>query len=113
MRVCVCMRACVRVSFSIGNVLKYQGKLNEALAMYQQSLAIKFKVFGPEHPNVAIAHNNIGNVYQQREKYMEALQSYNESLTIMIKSTALITFLWQTPRTSKLALFNRFLAQFS
>ena len=79
------MRACVRVSFSIGNVLKYQGKLNEALAMYQQSLAIKFKVFGPEHPNVAIAHNNIGNVYQQREKYMEALQSYNESLTIMIK----------------------------
>ena len=46
--------ACARVVF-----LSAQGKLDEAEPLYKESLAIKKKVFGDEHPDVALALNNL------------------------------------------------------
>ena len=45
---------------NIGMVLKAQGNLPEALARLRQALAIREKVFGAEHPDVARSHANIG-----------------------------------------------------
>ena len=35
-----------------------QGKLEEALSLYKRSRAIKEKVYGPDHPEVATDLNN-------------------------------------------------------
>ena len=35
-----------------------QGKLEEAVPLYKRSREIKEKVFGPDHPKVALALNN-------------------------------------------------------
>ena len=43
-----------------GNALKDQGKLEEAIASYQQALRLK--------PDFAEAHNNLGNVLQRQGK---------------------------------------------
>ena len=39
-----------------------QGKLGEAEPLYKESLAIKKKVFGDEHPEVALALNNLAEL---------------------------------------------------
>ena len=43
-------------------VLEDQGKLDEAAAMQQKSLALKIKTLGEEHPSVATTYGNLGNV---------------------------------------------------
>ena len=47
-----------------------QGKLDEAEPLYKESLAIKKKVFGDEHPKVALALNNLAQLLkaQVRQK---------------------------------------------
>ena len=41
-----------------------QGKLDEALPYYEQALAIRKKVYGEEHPKVAIGLNNLAQLLQ-------------------------------------------------
>ena len=66
--------------YSIGNVLSLQGKPEEALAMHQQSLNIKLKVFCPDHPLVADTQYNIGIVLKNQGEFAQALKMYGKCL---------------------------------
>ena len=48
------------------------GNYAEAEPLHQQSLAIKEKALGPEHPDVAVSLNNLASLYQSQGKYAEA-----------------------------------------
>jgi len=58
----------------MGNALKEQGKLDEAIAAYNKALSIK-----PDH---AEAYNNMGVTLQDQGKLGEAIAAYNKALSI-------------------------------
>ena len=58
----------------MGNALKEQGKLDEAIASYNKALSIK--------PDYAEAYNNMGNALQDQGKLDEAIEAYNKALSI-------------------------------
>jgi len=58
----------------MGNALKDQGKLDEAIAAYNKALSIK--------PDYAEAYYNMGNALQDQGKLDEAIAAYNKALSI-------------------------------
>ena len=54
----------------MGNALKGQGKLEEAIEAYNKALAIK--------PDYAEAYNNMGIALQDQGKLEEAIEAYNK-----------------------------------
>ena len=58
----------------MGNVLKDQGKLDEAIAFYNKALSLK--------PGYTEAYNNMGNVLKDQGKLDEAIEACNKALTI-------------------------------
>ena len=59
-----------------GNDQEDQGLLENALASYEQAIAI--------NPNNARAYSNRGNVLQTLKRFSEALQSYDQALAIRV-----------------------------
>ena len=47
-----------RRTINLGNALKNQGDLDEAIACYRRALELK--------PDYAVAHNNLGNAFRTR-----------------------------------------------
>ena len=70
---------------SIGNVCDSQGKYEEALEYYQNSLDIKIRVFGSDHPDVATSFINIGAVYAGKGDLENALVQYQKGLEIQTR----------------------------
>ena len=58
----------------LGNALKEQGKLEEAVEAYKKALAVK--------PDYAEAYSNMGVTLQQQGKLEEAIEAYNKALAI-------------------------------
>jgi tetratricopeptide (TPR) repeat protein len=54
--------------------------------LYELSLAIDEKAFGPEHPKVAYALNNLATLLKRQGSYAEARPLYERSLTICEKA---------------------------
>ena len=67
-------------------MLQEQGKYEQALEKYNQSLFIKIITNGKHHADVATSLNNIGRVLYDQGKYDQALEKYNQSLAIEIKT---------------------------
>jgi tetratricopeptide (TPR) repeat protein len=65
--------------------LQIQGKLGEALEMYEKNLAIQLRTLGPEHSNVAASYVNTGVVFQSQERIGEAMEMYEKALVILLK----------------------------
>ena len=59
---------------NLGNALKNQGKIPEAIKHYTEALRIR--------PNYAKAHNNLGNALKNQGKIPEAISHYYEALRI-------------------------------
>ncbi|KAK5188427.1 hypothetical protein LTR96_011511 [Exophiala xenobiotica] len=57
-------------------VLRQQGKYEEAEQMHRQTLDLKKKVLGEEHPSTLDSINNLAAVLQQRGKHEEAAQIF-------------------------------------
>ena len=57
---------------NLGNTLKDQGKLDEAVACYRRALELK--------PDYAAAHNNLGVVLKGQGKLDEAVACYRRAL---------------------------------
>src|SRR6202035_988950 len=51
-----------------------------------QSLAMREKVFGPDHPDVALSLNNLAAVYQHQSRYADAEPLFKRSLAINEKT---------------------------
>ena len=62
-----------------------QGKLDEAEPLFKESLAIKKKVFGDEHPSVATGLNNLALLLYHQQKYNEAKTYMEQALNIRAK----------------------------
>jgi len=55
------------------------------MPIYQESLQICKKIYGPQHPEVADSLNNIALLLKNEGKYEEAMSLYQESLQIYKK----------------------------
>jgi tetratricopeptide (TPR) repeat protein len=58
----------------LGNTLKAQGKLEEAISHYTKALRV--------NPNYAYAHNNLGTALQEQGRLADATSHYSEALRI-------------------------------
>eukprot|EP00976_Prorocentrum_cordatum_P085180 1185959-Prorocentrum_minimum.AAC.1 len=68
---------------NLANLNKCMGKYDDALPLFERSLAIREKVHhGEEHPEVATSLNNLALLYQKMGKYDDALPLFERSLAI-------------------------------
>jgi tetratricopeptide (TPR) repeat protein len=77
------------VALSLNNLasLYYaQGRYADAETLYTRSLAIREKVYGPDHPDVALSLNNLAELYRVQGRYPEAEPLYKRSLAIREKA---------------------------
>ena len=58
----------------MGNALKEQGKLEEAIAAYKKVIALK--------PDCAEVYSNMGVALKDQGKLEEAIEAYNKALSI-------------------------------
>jgi non-specific serine/threonine protein kinase/serine/threonine-protein kinase len=58
----------------LGILLKGIGKLDEALALCEESLAMRRELLGEEHPNVARSMHNLAACHHARGEFAEALE---------------------------------------
>ena len=63
-----------RAHYILGDNLSEQGRLDEAIAQYQEALEIQ--------PDYAYAHNNLGNALRQKGQVSEALAHYRKALEL-------------------------------
>ena len=62
-----------------------QGKYSEAIPLAESALAIREKVLGKEHPDVATSLNNLAELYRLQGNYSKAEPLYLRSLAIREK----------------------------
>jgi len=62
--------------------LDQQGKYGEAIPLAEQALAIRRRVLGERHPDVAAGLNSLALLYQAQGRYAEAEPLYQRSLQI-------------------------------
>ena len=60
-----------------------KGNFTEAGRLYERALAIKEKLLGSQHPDVAVTLNNLAVLYKSLGKYAEAEPLYLRSLLIL------------------------------
>ena len=65
---------CWRAHSDLGELLSAQGRLDEAIAQYQQCLELQ--------PDFVYAHNNLGNALRQQGRTQEALLQYRKALEL-------------------------------
>ncbi|MGK7928483.1 MAG: tetratricopeptide repeat protein, partial [Spirulina sp.] len=65
---------------NLANLYESQGKYKAAKPLYMQSLELRKKLLGEEHPDVATSLNNLAFLYQSQRKYKDAEPLYMQSL---------------------------------
>jgi CHAT domain-containing protein/uncharacterized protein HemY len=65
--------------------LYQQGKYNEAILLAQRSLAIRERVLGEKHPDVAQSLHDLATLYLAQKKYDLALATYQKCLVVFQK----------------------------
>ena len=68
-----------------GIILQALGRSHEAKPLLQQALAIREKVLGSEHPNVATSLSNLAVLYGSQEQYAQAEPLLQQALAIREK----------------------------
>jgi eukaryotic-like serine/threonine-protein kinase len=67
----------------LGCVLELEGRLVEAVQAHQQSLALKEKALGRDHPDVGVSEVNLAIVLQELGRNEEALFHNNRAIKLM------------------------------
>ena len=67
---------------NLGQVAKVQGRYAEAEPLIKRSLAIREKVLGSDHPDVARSLNNLADLYERRGRLADAEPLYRRALSI-------------------------------
>ena len=71
-----------RLLNEVGYYLDDRARFSDAEPLYQQALAIREKVLGPEHRDVATSLNNLAALYHNQGKYAAAEPLYRRALAI-------------------------------
>jgi tetratricopeptide (TPR) repeat protein len=71
-----------RLLNAVGYYLGERARFSDAEPLYQQALAIREKVPGPGHPDVATSLNNLADLYYKQGKYAEAEPLHQRALAI-------------------------------
>ena len=66
--------------FNIGECFRISSKYTEAEQMYRQTLELREKVLGQEHPSTLDSMNNLALVLDSQGKYDEAEQMRQQAL---------------------------------
>ncbi len=66
----------------VGFTIRQMGENQPAISFYEQALAIDRKVFGDEHPKVAIRLNNLGMAWSGLGEKKKAISFYEQTLAI-------------------------------
>lgn len=67
-------------------VLERLGRLDSAEAMYRETIALREKLLGPEHPALAMTMLNLGDHLRRRARYAEAVQLTRQVVSLRGKS---------------------------
>ncbi len=63
--------------------LDNEGKYSEAITLAERALAIRKKILGKEHPDVAASLNNLAGLYSRQGRYAEAEPLYLQALEMI------------------------------
>ncbi len=75
-----------RLLNAVGYYLHERARFSDAEPPYQRALALREKVLGPEHPDVATSLNNLAALHDKQGKYAEAELLYQRALNIYEKA---------------------------
>jgi tetratricopeptide (TPR) repeat protein len=67
----------------LGNVFEVEGRLGDAVRAHEQSLVLKKKALGPDHPDVGISEMNLAIALQELGRNEEALVHNDRSVKLM------------------------------
>ena len=56
------------------------GRLDEAIALYEQTLEDRTRILGPHHPDTLISRNNLAGAYRDAGRLDEAIALYEQTL---------------------------------
>ena len=56
------------------------GRLNEAIALYEQTLEDRTRILGPHHPDTLTARNDLANAYQAAGRLHDAIPLHEQNL---------------------------------
>jgi tetratricopeptide (TPR) repeat protein len=68
-----------------GRILVELGEHKNAIKNFEKALAIDLKVYGDQHPKVAIRYNNLGAAWYSLGEYQKAIDYYEKALAIDLK----------------------------
>jgi serine/threonine-protein kinase len=71
-----------RLLNDLGACLRQQRKLDEALTVQTEALALRSELLGAESAAVATSHNNLASIHFDAGRYAEAVAAYETSLAI-------------------------------
>ncbi|KAL6063505.1 DUF4062 domain-containing protein [Balamuthia mandrillaris] len=71
---------------SLAYLLRLRGKYTEAAPLYQQAVALREKILGKEHPDLAQSINSLAILYRHQGKYKDAEPLYQRALEIRKKA---------------------------
>lgn len=61
-----------------GVAYRYAGAYHQAKSLFEEALAIRERVFGPQHPDYATSLNNLADLYQSEGEYDKALPLFEQ-----------------------------------
>ena len=67
---------------NLAGVLRGQGKFDEARKLHEQTLEIRRRILGPEHPDTLWSMNNLAIVLGEQGKHDEARKLLEQTLEI-------------------------------
>ena len=65
---------------AVAQAYESAGRLGEAIALYEQVLADRIRVLGPDHPDTLSSRNNLASVHQKVGCHGEAIALYEQNL---------------------------------
>jgi CHAT domain-containing protein/tetratricopeptide (TPR) repeat protein len=71
-----------RIMNRLGTICSAQGMDDEAIALHQQAIAIRTKIFGPACPTLAESMSNLGEIYMHKGRLKEAEELLMQALKV-------------------------------
>ena len=65
---------------NLASAYQYAGRLDEAIALFEQTLEDSTRTLGPHHPNTLITRSNLAGAYQDAGRLEEAITLFEQTL---------------------------------